>query len=88
MTCNVGGIEKPLRIVGGLLLIGVGALGGLSTVGTGIALTLGAVFLVTGVIGYCPLAIVSSVGVTQPEPPSTSTARTFSLDSVKVRITT
>ena len=55
MTCNVGGIEKPIRLVGGLALIGVGALGGFPSVGTGIALTLGAVCLVTGMIGYCPL---------------------------------
>ncbi|MBH0191813.1 MAG: DUF2892 domain-containing protein [Nitrospira sp.] len=55
MICNVGGFEKPIRIVGGLLLIGVGAFGGLSGVGMGVALTLGVVFLATGVIGYCPL---------------------------------
>lgn len=66
MTCNVGGIEKPLRIVGGLLLIGVGALGGLPTVGTGIALTLGAVFLVTGVIGYCPLTSLLGINTCHP----------------------
>lgn len=66
MTCNVGGIEKPLRIVGGCLLIGVGALGGLSTVGTGIALTLGAVFLVTGLIGYCPLTSLVGINTCHP----------------------
>ena len=55
MTCNVGGIEKPIRLVGGLLLVGVGAFGGLSGVGMGVALTLGGVFLATGLIGYCPL---------------------------------
>jgi len=66
MTCNVGGIEKPLRIVGGLLLIGVGALGGLPTVGTGIALTLGIVFLVTGVIGYCPLTSLLGINTCHP----------------------
>lgn len=66
MTCNVGGIEKPIRIVGGLLLIGVGALGGLPTVGTGIALTLGGVFLVTGVIGYCPLTSLLGINTCQP----------------------
>lgn len=55
MTCNVGGLEKPIRIVGGLSLIGVGAFGGLSSVAMGVVLTLGIVFLGTGVIGYCPL---------------------------------
>jgi len=66
MTCNVGGVEKPLRIVGGLLLIGVGALGGLPTVGTGIALTFGTVFLVTGVIGYCPLTSLLGINTCHP----------------------
>lgn len=55
MTCNVGGIERPIRIVVGILLIGIGAFAGLPAVGTGVALTLGAVALVTGAIGYCPL---------------------------------
>lgn len=55
MTCNVGGIERPIRIVAGIVLIGVGAFAGLPTIGMGVALTLGVVFLVTGVIGYCPL---------------------------------
>ncbi len=61
MICNVGGFEKPIRIVGGLLLIGVGVFGGLSGVGIGVALTLGVVFLVTGVIGYCPLSSLLGV---------------------------
>jgi hypothetical protein len=66
MTCNVGGIEKPLRIVGGLLLIGVGAFGGLSGVGMGVALTLGVVFLATGVIGYCPLTSLLGINTCPP----------------------
>lgn len=68
MTCNVGGIEKPIRIVGGLLLIGVGAFGGLSGVGMGVALTLGVVFLATGLIGYCPLT--SLLGINTCHSPS------------------
>lgn len=55
MSCNVGGIERPIRIVLGILLIGIGAFAGLPAVATGVALTLGAVALVTGAIGYCPL---------------------------------
>jgi hypothetical protein len=66
MICNVGGFEKPIRIVGGLLLIGVGAFGGLSGAGMGIALTLGIVFLATGVIGYCPLTSLLGINTCQP----------------------
>ena len=48
MSCNVGGIERPVRIVLGVLLVGIGAFAGLPPVGTGIA-------LVTGAIGFCPV---------------------------------
>jgi len=66
MTCNVGGIEKPIRIVGGLALIGVGVLGGFPAVGTGIASAGGVVFLVTGLIGYCPLTSLLGINTCQP----------------------
>ncbi|MDX2250850.1 MAG: DUF2892 domain-containing protein [Nitrospira sp.] len=66
MICNVGGFEKPMHIVGGLLLIGVGAFGGLSGVGTGVALTVGIVFLATGVTGYCPLTSLLGINTCHP----------------------
>lgn len=55
MTCNVGGIERPIRIVAGILVIGVGAFATLPPIGTAIALVVGTIALVTGAIGYCPL---------------------------------
>ncbi len=54
MTCNVGGIERPIRIVLGILLIGIGAFGELTGAAMGVALAVGAIALVTGAIGYCP----------------------------------
>lgn len=54
MTCNVGGIERPIRIVLGVALIAAGALAGLSEGLTIAAYIVGAVALVTGAIGYCP----------------------------------
>lgn len=54
MTCNVGGIERPIRIGLGATLLGLGALGGFPTAATTIALLVGGVALGTGVIGYCP----------------------------------
>lgn len=66
MMCNVGGFEKPIRIVGGLLLLGVGAFGGLSGIGMGVALTVGGVFLVTGLIGYCPLTSLLGINTCHP----------------------
>ncbi len=55
MTCNVGGIERPIRIVVGIALIGIGAFAGLPPVWTGIALIAGTIALVTGAIGFCPV---------------------------------
>jgi hypothetical protein len=55
MTCNVGGVERPIRIVVGIALLGIGAFAGLPPVGTGIALVVGTIALVTGAIGSCPV---------------------------------
>jgi hypothetical protein len=55
MTCNVGGIERPIRILLGVLLLGVGTFADLSPVSTGVALAIGGIALATGTIGYCPL---------------------------------
>lgn len=55
MICNVGGIERPIRILLGVLMLGIGAFANLSLRGTAIVLIVGTVALVTGVIEYCPL---------------------------------
>ncbi len=55
MACNVGGIERPIRIILGALLIGIGVFGGLSGALMGVVLAAGAIALVTGVIGFCPV---------------------------------
>jgi hypothetical protein len=54
MTCNVGGIEKPIRIVVGVALLAVGAFAGLSPAGAGVAFVVGTIALVTGAVGFCP----------------------------------
>ena len=54
MTCNVGGVERPIRIVLGIALLGIGTFAGLPPVGTGIVLVVGTITLVTGAIGFCP----------------------------------
>lgn len=66
MTCNVGGIERPIRIVAGLLLIAVGALAGLPPVGMGVTLAVGVVLLVTGLIRYCPLTSLLGINTCEP----------------------
>ena len=55
MTCNVGGLERPIRILLGMLMLGIGVFANLSLIGTAIVLMVGSIALVTGLIGYCPL---------------------------------
>ena len=55
MRCNVGGIERPIRMVLGLGLIAIGSFADLPPVGTGIAFVAGTIAVVTGVIGFCPV---------------------------------
>jgi Protein of unknown function (DUF2892) len=49
MTQNVGGIDRILRIVAGLVLIGLAATGTVGWWGW-----LGIVLLATGAMGWCP----------------------------------
>ncbi len=69
MTCNVGGVERPIRIVVGIALIGLGAFAGMPVEATAVALVAGAVALVTGAIGFCPLWSLLGIN-TCPAPPS------------------
>ena len=66
MTCNVGGVERSIRILLGILMLGIGAFANLSLIGTAIALTLGTIALVTGVIEYCPLWTLLGVNTCRP----------------------
>lgn len=50
MNANVGGIDKILRIVVGIVLIGLAALGIVGAWGW-----IGVVPLLTGLFGWCPL---------------------------------
>ncbi len=68
MTCNVGGIERPIRIGAGLLAIGVGLFAGLSSTIAGTFLVIGAILLLTGAVGFCPLFTL--LGINTCPPPS------------------
>lgn len=54
VTLNVGGIDRVLRIVVGLVLIVVGFFVMTGTVGTIVGI-IGFIPLLTGVVGWCPL---------------------------------
>lgn len=54
MTCNVGGVERPIRILVGVLLLALAMFGGMPTGGAWAVGVIGAVALVTGTVGFCP----------------------------------
>lgn len=54
MTCNVGNIERTIRIVLGIALIGIGYLAALPSWAAMATYVVGAVALVTGAWGFCP----------------------------------
>jgi hypothetical protein len=69
MTCNVGGIERGIRIGVGIALIAAGALAGLSEGLTIAAYVVGAVALVTGAVGYCPAWQLLGINTCPPKKP-------------------
>ncbi|MCI0525825.1 MAG: DUF2892 domain-containing protein [Nitrospira sp.] len=52
---NVGGVDRTVRIVLGLLFLSIGLFGNLGTVGETISFVLAAAGLITGFLNYCPL---------------------------------
>ncbi len=55
MICNVGKMERVIRIALATVFILVGTLSTLPPWGSGIAYVLAAVALLTGLAGFCPL---------------------------------
>lgn len=68
MACNVGGVERPIRIVVGIVALGIGAFAGLPPVGAGVALVVGTIALVTGAIGFCPVWTLFGINTCQMSP--------------------
>ena len=66
MTCNVGGIERPIRMGAGVVAIIVGLFAGLSTGVAGAALAVGVILLLTGAVGYCPLFTLLGISTCTP----------------------
>ncbi len=55
MVKNVGGIDQRVRLLVGILALGIAAFAGLATWGTVTLAIVGGIALVTGLSGYCPL---------------------------------
>jgi DUF2892 family protein len=69
MTCNVGGMERPIRIMVGIVLLAIGAFADLPPLGIALALAVGTIALVTGAIGYCPLWALLGMNTSPTETP-------------------
>ncbi len=67
MDKNVGGIDKYLRILVGVVLLIVAAakIGGLSGIAQGVVALVGIILIVTGVSGYCPLYKIIGVNTAE-----------------------
>ena len=55
MKSNIGGTEKMIRFVIGVILVLAGYFGGLPTWGAVICYGLAAIAIITGAINFCPL---------------------------------
>ena len=66
LTKNVGSIDKTIRLVAGLLLAAYASLGaGLSSTMGILALVVGVVLIVTGVVNFCPLFKILGISSTK-----------------------
>lgn len=54
MACNLGGIERAIRLVLGIALIAVGYFVAIPQSAAVAAYLVGAIALVTGIAGFCP----------------------------------
>ncbi len=61
MKANVGGIDRIVRLLAGLALIAVGALGLVASPWNVVAMVAGAVFTLTSVISFCPLYTILGI---------------------------
>jgi len=55
MKMNEGPVDRIIRVIVGIALIALGLLGVASGVWMWVAYVLGAILLVTGIVGFCPL---------------------------------
>jgi len=61
MKANVGSIDRVVRLLAGIALIAVGAMGMLAVPWSYVAMGAGAVFALTAVIRFCPLYTIFGI---------------------------
>lgn len=67
LTCNVGGADKTIRVVLGVVLLAIGLFAGMSTIWTIVAYAAAVIALLTALIGYCPLNALFGINTCAPE---------------------
>ena len=55
MKMNEGPVDRIIRVIIGIALVALGLLGVASGVWIWVAYILGAILLITGIVGFCPL---------------------------------
>jgi len=61
MKANVGGIDRIVRLLAGIGLIVVGALGLVASPWNMVAMGAGGIFTLTALIGFCPLYAILGI---------------------------
>ena len=68
MTCNVGGVERAIRIVVGVMLMALAVFGGMPTAAAWVLGVIGAVATVTGAVGCCPAWTLFGINTCRAKP--------------------
>jgi Flp pilus assembly protein TadB len=55
MKLNESPVDRIIRVIVGIALVALGLLGVVTNVWMWVAFILGAILLVTGIVGFCPL---------------------------------
>ena len=76
MRCNIGSMERTIRIVLGILLLVIGYAAGLPVWASVVAYMAGAIALLTGAVRFCPLWQLFGVNTCGPSPQSSKMKRT------------
>ena len=67
MGCNVGHIDRMIRFTVGFVLLAIAGLTALPVWGTVIALVVGTIALLTGVMGFCPAWRLFGINTCNPK---------------------
>ena len=67
MGCNVGHIDRMIRFILGVVSLAIAGLTALPVWGTAIALVVGTIALLTGVMGFCPAWKVFGINTCAPK---------------------